>query len=198
MAKSSDYAEFYSQYMKRLTAKAKAEVMKATEKTYAEYFMYVEKRVREIFNDAIQQFYADYSPALYDRSYSLYRLIQTKIESNGRGLSIWFEPSEMTSMRSGYNGEDGLYDQVFRKGWHGGADKISPDKAERSGAHPQPGTPYWRTPHPLYTAWGRKAEEAETSPLDNMRNMLEKYEKSEFPDMLNKIWKKNRDNIKIT
>jgi len=169
------------QALSRVTdvAKRAAEraVHDAVEKAQPEFLNILEERVKNIFNSAIDAFYADYSPDYYGRSHSLYDLMQ--IERGEESLSVWFEPKEMSSFRNGYNGEDGLYDQVFRKGWHGGAGGISEEKADVYGAHPgyMPGgnVPVWRTPVPYYTRWGRPAEVMSPSPLEKIKEDVDIY-----------------------
>ena len=188
---------FYADYMNKLKQKAAEAVKKALAVTWQEFFVSVEANVRDIFNDVIQHFYADYEPLEYHRTESLYNLLQTRLSPNGDSLSIWFEPSEMSSFRSGYSGEDGLYDQVFRHGWHGGADTIADSKVAKYGAHPDPGVPYWRTPSPYYTHWGRQAQIASRAPLEDFRMRIAEYQQYAMMTEFNRIWERNKSNIKI-
>lgn len=134
----------------------------------------VEKGVKKIVDREIAVFYADYTPRTggYVRRESLYDI--PDIELSGLKLKIEFNP-EGTSFRSGYDGEDGLYDQVFRKGWHGGADS--------GPGHPPSETPYWRTPIPYYRYWGSAAKIAETPPLESIREALDEYRQEQLPEL---------------
>lgn len=192
---------FYDRYIEKLKQKARDEANKAISKSYKELFVEVEKDVKEIFHSVIKNFYEDYTPQFYERNESLYDLLQTDRTDNS--LQIWFDPTKMTTFRgdssdgAGYSGEDGLYDQVFRKGWHGGAGSISKEKEEMWGAHPHPGTPYWRTPEPHYTYWGRPAKVSEKSPLDDMRERIFDYSNTVELTKWNDILQKNLNKIRI-
>lgn len=144
---------------------------RATDLAVRDMLFYLDVEMKRIFRDVIDEFYADYTPQPdgYERHQSLYNLFQTQhFTGENARLEFWFEPSEMTPFRSGYDGEDGLYDQVFRKGWHGGAGS--------GPGHPSPSTPYWRTPHPYYTMWGREAAVANVSPLDRFYEKMHEAE----------------------
>lgn len=164
---------------------AERAVHEAVAKAHPEFLDILEERVTNIFNNAIDAFYMDYpTPEFYERSHSLYNLMQ--IERGDKSLSVWFEPEEMSSFRNGYDGEEGLYDQVFRKGWHGGAASISEDKSDRYGIHPgyMPGgnVPVWRTPSPYYTHWGRAAEVMSPSPLERIKEDVDAYSSGQMSD----------------
>lgn len=182
-----DFQEYYTRYLESLKSKVKVAVRQALHDTWSDFFVVVDERVHEIFNSVIQDFYSSYTPEHYDRNESLYEILQTEVADDS--LSISFEPSKMTPFRSGYDGEDGLYDQVFRHGWHGGA-------ASGEG-HPSSGTPYWRTPVPYYNRWGHEAAIASTSPLDDMRRRVADYEKNEMQADFDRIWSVYAKNIKI-
>lgn len=124
-----------------------------------------------IARDAIGDFYGGYSPRSYDRRGSLYDV--PEIHASGTVVSVAFEPEVMT-FRDGYGGEDGLYDQVFREGWHGGADK-GPE-------HPSPGTPYWRAGK-NFSKWGRPAAIAPISPLEDIRTRFRDYNRAQMPTL---------------
>ena len=112
----------------------------------------------------------------------------------------------MTTFRNGYAGEDGLYDQVFRKGWHGGA--ASGDYTFRGYSfnksgwvvthtpHPDTGTPYWRTPIPYYSQWGRKAEISDPSPLQDIKNKVAEYSVTS-QQIFNELLKQQFSNIRL-
>ena len=182
-----DFQEYYTRYLENLKSKVKIAVQQALHATWADFFVVVDKRVHDIFNAVIQDFYSDYSPGYYDRHESLYEILQTEVSEDS--LSIWFDPSKMTPFRSGYDGEDGLYDQVFRHGWHGGA--ASGEK------HPATGTPYWRTPIPYYSHWGRRAAVSSVPPLEDMQRRVEDYEKYEMQADFDRAWAAHAKNIKI-
>ena len=142
----------------------------------------IELALYDIQQDVSNEFYSSYSPIEYDRTWSLYNALDVSTNEEDITMSYEFIPEDMTTYRSGYDGEDGLYDLVFRQGWHGGAK--SGDK------HPSSGTPYWRKPIPFYSHWGRQAERAPITPLKNWERKKEEYENekmiNQFASILNK------------
>ena len=84
-----------------------------------------------------------------------------------------FKPEKFPS-RTGYTGtgKDGLYQTVFKEGYHGGASHN--------------GKMLYRTPYPYYTYWGSAAEQASISPLEDFRQRWYHYEDTEFEADLNK------------
>lgn len=195
---NTDYSKYYASYIEKLKQKAAKQVRAAQDATWAEFFDRAEVDIRDMFNDVVKEFYLDYEPLYYDRRESLYDLLyfRSKKTGTGRYLEFGFDPSNMTHFRSGYGGEDGLYDQVFRKGWHGGADKGGEDSGK---PHPDPGTPYWRKPQKgeRYTWWGRAARIADVSPLDNMKRRMEDYNDYYVQGIYTEIWNRNKKKIRI-
>ena len=120
-------------------------------------------------------------------------MIQTKKASDY--LSIWFEPS-LISYRNGYAGENGLYDQVFRQGWHGGAN-INGEMLVPWAAPPivydGDKTP-WSSP--IKHSW-KQAEKAPISPLQDFKRRINQYQKTEYQKDYENIWNKYKSNIKI-
>lgn len=190
-------ASFQENTEKRIE-RAVHRVMPVVKREFAELF---KLRVKQIFDESIYDFYSEYSPRYYHRNESLYNLLE--MESDENMISAWFEPSKMTPFRSGYNGEDGLYDQVFRKGWHGGAGSGDYTTMRRTHTkamtavgnggtsrrnvaftkqavyyepHPNPGTPYWRTPVDVYARWGSPATISSEPPLAKFNRKLLEYE----------------------
>ena len=172
-------------------------INKEVDATCREILPVVERDIRTIFIKVVSAFYDDYTPITYDRSWSLPALLVTELDKEKRSLNYDFDPTAMSSFHNGYDGDDGLYNQVFRHGWHGGADKIRADKAEKYGAHPEPGVPYWREPIPYYTRWGSKAKVADISPLDDFNERLAKYEQGELRDKFERLLLEHLQNIKF-
>ena len=113
----------------------------------------------------------------------MYNLL--KIEDGPDGIKWHYDPSVMAFRNDGrgpggrgYNGEDGLYDQVFRKGWHGGA--------ADGPRHPDPGTPYYRYYPSHYRMWSGPAETTEP-PLDAFNRRMDEFDAREAVDMWRKI-----------
>jgi hypothetical protein len=179
---NNDYSKFYENYMSKLKQQAQKAVQEAQEKTFSDFFAVAEEKVKKIYYETISDFYSDYSPLYYERDYSLYNLLITK---KGKGyLSMSFDPALIAS-RTGYSGEDGLYNTVFREGWHGGAMDYNT------------GYMRWRKPVPYYKYWGRNASHSNISPLFDFRQRINDYQKYEYQNDYIKIWNKNKANIKI-
>lgn len=198
---SNNQSSFYQSYIKKLQEKAKEAVKEAQEKSFSEYFNVAEKKIRTIYKDTITDFYNSYPNPFYDRRGSLYDLIQTKKATDY--LSIWFEPS-LISYRNGYAGENGLYDQVFRQGWHGGANingemlvpwttpPVEYDGDRTPWSFPEP----WNKRVGIKHGWGQ-AEKAPISPLQDFKRRIDQYQKTEYQKDYEIIWNKYKSNIKI-
>lgn len=175
-------ASFIDQWLKE----KKELVQKAQLDTINVFVDVASKKIDKIFKDAVTRFYSSYMPIHPDsRSLEMYDILKITPVSNG--MTVGFDPSEM-SFNTGYSEEDGLYDQAFRKGWHGGA---------ASGyAHPSPGTPYYRAPYDYdftrsYKRWYKAAATTEP-PLDDFKNKLREYwEGAEGLSDLETAWKKS-------
>ena len=198
---SNSHYDFYKKYIDALEVKAKEAVKEAQKKAFAEYFEVADKKIRKIYNDTITDFYESYGRTFYKPRGSLYDLIN--IERTDEYLEIDFNPS-MISYRNGYSGEDGLYTQVFRQGWHGGANingnMLVPwtNPAEPYDGDKKP----WAFPEP----WGRRigvkhgwshAEKSPISPLEDFRKRIDEYHETEYQSDYNEIWNKHKQNIKI-
>lgn len=166
MAREIDEVKEFDSQERKMLKDLDEKLDRATNLAVRDMLRYLDKEMREIYRSVIVDFYADYYPAHYEREYSLYSILYTRMDyGNTPGMRYGFEPIYMTPFRSGYRGEDGLYDQVFRHGWHGGAD---------SGyGHPAHGTPYWRTPYPSFNRWGDPAEVADISPLEDFNKRID-------------------------
>jgi len=124
------------------------------------------EKYEEIFHWAVNEFYGDYSPEIYTRNYSLYDVVEINADEEDMTISYIGAPENATPFRKGGGT---VFELSFLEGYHGGAasgnytvmPQSDPDDSGftvRYTPHPDPGTPYWRTPHPWYTDWGRAAE----------------------------------------
>lgn len=198
---SNNQSSFYQSYIKELQEKAKEAVKEAQEKSFSEYFDVAEKKIRTIYKDTITDFYNSYPNPFYDRRGSLYDLIQTKKATDY--LSIWFEPS-LISYRNGYAGENGLYDQVFRQGWHGGANVKHRGRMLVPWSYPtleyngetSPWEPEIWNSESILSGW-KLAEKAPISPLQDFKRRIDQYQKTEYQKDYEIIWNKYKSNIKI-
>ena len=146
---------------------AKEEDIKATK----EFGVYQEKRISDLFHEAVQEFYDAYSPEYYDRAYGLNELLDVHKGPNG---SVEYDTVEdlidSSNMHTDRNGGS-LYEKVFVRGWHGGA--------ERGPGHPAPGVPYYRAPYSIYAHWSRPAVRTEP-PLEIFRKSVESAESGDI------------------
>lgn len=183
----TNYSSYYEQYMAKLQRAAENAVREALKNTYQPLFKYTGDRMQELFQNVIEDFYNSYTPKYYGRNESLYNLLHVEVGGDGDYISVGFEPEKMTPMR---HGGTGLYDQVFKKGWHGGADSGE--------GHPSPDTPYWRTPFPDFSNWCENpAAIAAISPLDDFKRVIKEYESGEMVAEFNRLWEINKRKIKI-
>lgn len=198
---SNNQSSFYQSYIKKLQEKAKKAVKEVQEKSFSEYFNVAEKKIRTIYKDTITDFYNSYPNPFYDRRGSLYELIQTKKTNDY--LSIWFEPS-LISYRNGYAGENGLYNQVFRQGWHGGANVKHRGRMLVPWSYPtlkyngetSPWEPEIWNSESILSSW-KLAEKAPISPLQDFKKRIDQYQKTEYQKDYENIWNKYKSNIKI-
>ena len=156
------------EYMDRIKKMEKEAFEAADKKAKKDLSSYIQREVPPIYIKTITDFYRDYNPKFYDRTWSLYDLLEIK-EKNGVVDSLEFDPTKMTQFRKEErtNPDDlrdsGLYAYVFKQGWHGGASKHGGDSY--SGEEDDIGMyKFWRKPFPSFKLWGREADVAATSP----------------------------------
>ena len=123
----------------------------------------IERRGKEIFKQVVDDFYGSYSPVVYNRNKSMENILE--LEYSSQGMDISYEPSRMSSTNGTLSGQ-GLYELVFKEGYHGGA--------KFGTGHPNPGTPYWRQPIDYYYYWSRPAAKSEP-PYDEFDKRFDEY-----------------------
>lgn len=141
----------------------------------------MEQDLNRFYYDIIKDFYSDYSPVFYNRAESLYDLLV--ISNNQEGLTGGFDSDNATAFERG-GGSDGLYEHVFRQGWHGGA-----TGTDKHGMTVR--VPSWREPFPWYSHWGKQAARARISPLDAWNESLETYKSSVLPRRYQALYRKH-------
>lgn len=161
---------------------------KANKNLYFEFNRYQRRRIEEIFAFAVNEFYYGYTPAEYARTYGLFNVLDVRKNPDGdvlydgsdeQNIDKLFDKDAMHTGRNGYNG---LFDKVFVKGYHGGA--------EDGENHPSPGTPYYRG-GPYHTFWSRPAVQTE-SPYEIMQRNLKSAE-SEFDEKFDEVRQKHSE-----
>ena len=90
------------------------------------------------------KWYASYDRLFYRPIESLFDAFRVNLD--GTDYSVEFDSSFMDT---GRDNDDYIFENSFMQGYHGGA--VS------GPGHPSPGIPYWRTPYPALTFWGRPA-----------------------------------------
>jgi len=100
---------------------------------------------KRMIKNSIRRFYGAYRPQEYRRRYSLYQMIKPVISDTGFKIQM---SGELANIQHRVD-NNYIYVNSYQHGYHGGA--ISGE------GHPDPGTPYWRTPEPDYPHWGGPA-----------------------------------------
>lgn len=145
------------------------------------------KKAEEICSKAIDTFYQEYSPKVYDRQYDLKNVYNLDVTRDGEFI---FEfGSEFMEKKHRVDNEY-IYQKMFKEGWHGGA---------HDGAyHPSPGKNYWRTPsvsdpeHGIaaYSYWWNKPAARSTSPYENIIRRWNLWMSNEGKKMELDVWGK--------
>lgn len=125
--------------------------------------------LRMIAIRAIDGFYADYKPRMYERYGDLYNTykIDVNVENYSVVYDVDFSPEYMK-----YHAEnrDYIYEICFMEGWHGGA--VSGE------GHPDPGVPWWRLTfeQDKYSdGWYQEAKRYKKKPHDVIEKNMKKY-----------------------
>ena len=175
-----------AEHLKAEADRASEELLpKLTAEVNKEFSDWQRYEVQQMFKESVDEFYHAYVPSVYPRqgnegSGGLYELLSSNVTGND-GLLVFnapnydelYDPSKMHPGRGGY---DGLYQKVFVEGWHGGAEGIASEKVAKYGAHPSPGTPYYRKPVPYYKRWGRPAVQTKSA-YDIMKEKMNEADK---------------------
>lgn len=122
----------------------------------------IKSKVKEIFDEWVNNYYDSYSPKYYTRTNGL---------KDAYICELYGDTLEFRSNASLLNGShrvsnEYIYDHMFFEGWHGGA---------ISGLnHPAPGELYWRTPYKEYTRWGSIAASS-AAPGPHIQSEIRNY-----------------------
>ena len=143
------------------------------------YIQKAVKKMNTIGRLQVWEWYKSYSPYQYRRKKTLY--YGFKVEGGNGKIKVHFGPEDMYKIHFVDKLDPNyIFDNSFMEGFHGGA---------RDGEdHPEPGTPYWRTPAPNYPFWGRPAIQTE-SPFQRIDKAFDEYT-SELRDKLTADFKK--------
>lgn len=123
----------------------------------------------------VTDWYSRYDPIIYNRYGGLYKAFSVRLK--GLNYYVYFGASLMDDV---YNqSTNWIYKNSFIEGYHGGSRHN--------------GIPYWRTPHPEYTDWGRPAIRS-FSPYYKMVNEMnkkikeiDKLKQNEFDEVMKRV-----------
>ena len=181
------------------------------------------QRLEQAFKDAVDEFYTNKEEGLYKRTHSLYNLLDfdDAFDSDGlikgtnedgfitsnKSFEALVNKNKIVSTRRNRAGaKNYMYNLIFVEGWHGGADKIDPDKAETWGYHPSPGVPHYRRPgvvvypngvakHHPFARWGNAAVRDENSPLETFIMLSQAWQENELEEDADKLHKKHMEEV---
>ena len=199
------------------------ETAKAMTEANKEFGLYQQQKIEQIFDEAVTRFYNDYLPSQYVRSGStselsggLYDVLNMPLDESGivvynkyeelldgSKMSIQVNPSRRAAIYDIDGLRMALFEQTFMEGWHGGAKTISSRKSDKWGAHPAPGTPYYRAPGRIRTEnggskwhrwgkWGKRATRT-TAPFTIFSKNLSAAEGAEIFEKFKEISQRHND-----
>jgi hypothetical protein len=153
---------------------AKKKIDKMNEKYPKKY----RDELEEIGRSVISEWYATYDPIYYhNRQMGLKHA--WKVSLNGTNYSVEFGPELMDS--SYHQSTEIIFNNAFMDGYHGGSFHN--------------GIPYWRTPYPDFTEWGRPALRSFSpysrmvSEMNKKIKEIDKQKQDEFDQIINKVQK---------
>lgn len=176
----------YANFIDDLTVQAQRIADKGDKIADRNFGIYQALKIREIFRQAVQDFYDDYTPQFYNRTGGLFDILDVHFNADGfvgyENIEDLYNKGKLHTDR---NGGD-LFKKVFEYGYHGGA--ASGD------FHPNPGIPYYRKPPEGNSAgirpwvrWGRAAERTSPSPDEVFKRDLAMAEGGEIFEKFKEI-----------
>lgn len=120
--------------------------------------------IDQIAKSAIAKWYAAYDPIYYRRTGDLVHAYKITVQPSKKRWELDFGPEYMRFDH--HQDNDYIFENSFIGGYHGG-DTIGE-------GHPNPGTPYWRTPFPGLYEWGREAYHS-ISPYEMITKIVDQY-----------------------
>lgn len=158
--------------------KAKTKLEKMNEK----YPKLYKEELEETGKHVIAEWYASYNPIYYNRNRSLYHAFRVNLD--GLNYSVDFDAA--------FIGNEIIFENSFMEGYHGGARSGVTELGE---PHPAPGIPYWKTPIPEFTHWGRPALRSfspytrMTAEMNKVIKKIDKEKQQEFDGIIEKASK---------
>lgn len=191
------YKQTFEEYIESLKEKIQDQIRDAIQKGGKDFLILYKSKIETMFKEVIDDFYSGYEPKFYTpkngggRKKRLYKLLNIVIGNDYIQLS--FDESQLLYRDGSGGGENHLYQTVFRKGYHGGAETGN----GIGGSHPNPGVAYWRRPVPGYWRWGQPAKKEKISPLDAFNMKLDEYEETQMQKDYDNACSKYVKKIKI-
>ena len=153
---------------------------------------------KEVFDNSVKKFYDSYKPGVYNRieDHGLYDLYDVEINGSKFSISVdsdnlTYDPDRADAVEDESGFKEYLFKEVWNEGYHGGADKIKPEKVKAFGKHPNPGTPWYRTPHPEYWSWKKDGKAKKTkSPDEIIRETLKTYPREKYQEIAEQLYDK--------
>lgn len=166
-------------------------IMKSAKEIDKQLAQQKKKKWETITSNAAQRFYSGYLPAFYHRRYSLYDVGVAEYTPDGLDVSVGYDPSKMSQYERG-GSEDGLYNLVYRGGWHGGAwgangsDFVGPESV-----------PHYREPVYSWINWGRAAIREDIPPQQYADEQWDEYLNGELTQNISQaVWDAYNDALR--
>lgn len=140
------------------------------------YPLLYKQSLEDVGRDVISKWYASYEPIIYKRQLRLTKAFRVTLD--GTKYDVEFDSSFI-------GGNEYIFENSFMQGYHGGA--ISGE------GHPSPGIPYWRTPIPRFSEWGRPALRSFSpyhrmiSEMNKTIKQIDKKKQAEFDAIMEKV-----------
>ena len=146
----------------RMVLQAMDDIPQIADDVYQKYSKEAKEYLDYIGRTAVDDFYSDYDPHIYNRQYDLYNAY--RIHINTKRWEIVTDPGFMKKTHRVSN--QYIFDWAFKFGYHGGAFD--------GPGHPNGVEPYYRT-FPYYKTWSNPAVRAGFSPYLQIEEEATKY-----------------------
>lgn len=141
------------------------------------YPLIYKEELERVGDHVITDWYSTYDPIIYDRYGGLYKAFTVQLK--GTIYSVYFGATLMDNVY--HQSVNWIFKNSFIEGYHGGSRHN--------------GIPYWRTPYPELSNWGKPAKRS-FSPYYRMINEMnkkiqeiDKTKQNEYDDVMKKVKK---------
>lgn len=185
-------------YVESLQKRLNKELKKHQKQINKELLNIIDKRIHSFAEKSAIMFYSSYTPVFYTRRGDLANIFQTQVTDDE--LKYWFDPDILTYRDGVSGGEWGLYDTVWRKGYHGGANLNGTGKYKVPHTYPYKkydgeghGASPWRDKSIQY-GWDA-AVKSPISPLEYFLQLKTDYEDNGYMKDKTAVYQKFLDKI---